>query len=434
VIYPGVYQGFVVVVGDSDNRSRVCVRVPEVHSVDADDACPVAEIIAPGSIGKMRGSFANYRTGDRVWVMFQKGNALYPVILGGWFTNGDEVPDGPIENQLQPEKAHLRQIQSDGKGNTIILSEAGDENHVRIKSGGAAITVTQIAGGGISVKAESGVVEVQGAQVNVVAGTASISSNNVTIDAIGHNLLGQDSGFAGLRSNDRTDVYADTDLNEGGNSRFVVVAGSKITDPSPASVKQTTNHNLRAQNINVGVAPSLTSPSSKAPLVPYPDPTVMTEGTPPATLLPTLTINLRSVGPINIQSSTFLNLYALAGATLQADGFVSVSAQGNVDVYAAGAATVESLGAVTVTAGGAVTATAAGPATITSATVAAITAPIITLTGIVTTIGAFSATSVVATGGSSGPVDLAQHEHDYIKPAPLYSGGSDSTFGGPHTP
>jgi len=86
--WPGIYPGSVV--ANNVGNGRIRVRVGAVYSDDvADDSLPAARACYPGA-GNFRGDDKLPNTGDQVWVMFEAGDASYPVWMGRYLSDEEE--------------------------------------------------------------------------------------------------------------------------------------------------------------------------------------------------------------------------------------------------------------------------------------------------------------------------------------------------------
>jgi hypothetical protein len=71
-MYGGLYRGVVSGGSDPQSRGRVQVTIPSLPAVSGIWALTS---LPPDSRG-------GYRSGQPVWVMFENGNASYPVVIG----------------------------------------------------------------------------------------------------------------------------------------------------------------------------------------------------------------------------------------------------------------------------------------------------------------------------------------------------------------
>jgi hypothetical protein len=71
-MYYGVYRGVVSNTADPNQGGRVQVLIPAIPSGSS----------AWASTSLPPESRASYRSGQRVWVMFEGGDVSYPVIMG----------------------------------------------------------------------------------------------------------------------------------------------------------------------------------------------------------------------------------------------------------------------------------------------------------------------------------------------------------------
>lgn len=84
-VWPGCYRGKVESIDDPDQLGRVRARVWAVHRDDSntpDAALPWAEVNESGGGGYDYGSFNPPPVGSGVWVMFEGGDANFPVVVG----------------------------------------------------------------------------------------------------------------------------------------------------------------------------------------------------------------------------------------------------------------------------------------------------------------------------------------------------------------
>ena len=143
-LWQGLWKGRVEDVLDPEKRGRMRVRVPAIHG-DHDvkgqfspvDNLPWAEICATDA-GDDYGDFhVPYRLGDWVWVMFEGGNADYPVWMGSWY--GEKEKDGHIVSEVpeecrydRPEAYPHRRIFKSRRGHKIELSDEKGELEIKI--------------------------------------------------------------------------------------------------------------------------------------------------------------------------------------------------------------------------------------------------------------------------------------------------------------
>jgi hypothetical protein len=178
----GPQRAVIAAVDDPEERARYRVRVFAVH----DDAIPVvnlpwAELLCHA--GRDWGNVPHYEVDDLVFVLFEGGDREHPVILGGWLTAPGGVSQLPSEQTGEYATDRRRWVWKDRDGDLIEVSEKAGEKHVRLKSGGAELKVTQVDGSftvvttGPATVVSQDVVTVQASgEVNVISGS------KVTID------------------------------------------------------------------------------------------------------------------------------------------------------------------------------------------------------------------------------------------------------------
>src|ERR1017187_4183175 len=87
--YPGIFRGTVEYVNDPLSQNRVKVRIPHIHKsnvVTPTAVLPWAPVMNPFGGGSGFGFSAVPPVGSTVFVMFEDGNAGFPVVVGGWST------------------------------------------------------------------------------------------------------------------------------------------------------------------------------------------------------------------------------------------------------------------------------------------------------------------------------------------------------------
>lgn len=181
MILPGCYRAYIASVSDDERRQRYRVRVPYLH----DGSAPVASLpwaeIGCAFAAKDAGDIPHYEVDEGVWVMFEGGDRLFPVIMGGWIGYGSGVNDLSPDQSEDYENGRRRWMRRDRAGNTIEMSEVEEELHVLLQSGQARIIISQH-GDTVGIEAD-GPVNVTGKQVKVVAENAVVQADSVAIEA-----------------------------------------------------------------------------------------------------------------------------------------------------------------------------------------------------------------------------------------------------------
>lgn len=246
----GLYRGIVAGTDDPEQRGRYRVRVIGVYAEDSPlDTLPWAEI-AVAFAAKDAVDLPHYEVDDRVWVMFEGGDPMYPCLMGGWASWYGDVPDLPPENVDDYNKNRRRWRRQDRKGNTIELSELPDERWVRLQAGNASVTVSQV-GDQIRVEAD-GPVDVKGSSVRVQSGNSSIESDNVSIVSRGK-TGGVPDGFIQIVSNDRVVLIGKNTLEIG-----QYIDGNLVPQQSATVEVQPANLQLGKSNPTDGKLPTST--------------------------------------------------------------------------------------------------------------------------------------------------------------------------------
>ena len=179
----GPQRAEIAAVNDPEERGRYRVRVFSVH----DDAIPVenlpwAELLCHG--GKDWGNIPHYEENDLVFVLFEGGDREHPVILGGWLTAPGGVSELPSEQTGDYPTDRRRWVWKDRTGNLVEISEKEGERHVRLKSGGVELKITQEDDSFVITATGPATITVEGA-ATIVAGTDVLvksSGGKVTID------------------------------------------------------------------------------------------------------------------------------------------------------------------------------------------------------------------------------------------------------------
>lgn len=354
---PGLLTGEVVKEsGDPEGRLRVKVRVHGIHDPGTPpDGLPWAEVAFSGASPMIGGSgdFKPYRVGDCVLLGFIAGEMDLPVVISNMTNSRSGVPAIPIGSSTDESAGLGRWTRKDMEGNEVELSENAGELWVRLKSGGASLTLSQ-RGDSILVRSQSGNVSVEGSTVNVSAGIATVSAANVTLDASGENESEIASGVAMVRSNSVVDIISATKSGVAGILDSVNIGGRAdrykgVPVPPPIGHEplQSAETNLRARTINIGVGPQT-------------NPDIDMDVTVP--LKPTLNINIRATNMVRIASLASVVLESPIHVAINSTGFLTIKSVADTSIECLGSCTVKS----------------AGPATLASVSSVVIQAPTVT--------------------------------------------------------
>lgn len=100
--YHGLYRGIVAVRKDPDRQGRIKVKVRHVYGDIAYDLLPWAYPMSGGAWKDESGQYQGGGVGwvptleSPVYVMFEGGNPLYPIWMGGWWGNSEAPFQMPV--------------------------------------------------------------------------------------------------------------------------------------------------------------------------------------------------------------------------------------------------------------------------------------------------------------------------------------------------
>ncbi len=180
------YLAEVVSVEDPDRLTRVQIRLFNCDGLDDQDG-PVWARVAVPFAGADRGAFFLPDVGDEVLVIFLNGDPRFPMVVGGLWNGQDQAPDS-----LPGDRVDRWTIT--GKAGTkisIVEEQQGQEKIVFHTPGGVTGTLTDEAGGKITLEAvgntvtmeTSGVTIRAAAKVTVQASQVEVSAGMVTVNA-----------------------------------------------------------------------------------------------------------------------------------------------------------------------------------------------------------------------------------------------------------
>lgn len=182
-VVPGCWRAEIADIDAEQERARYRVRIYHFHDETTPiDALPFAEL-GTSSVHKGGGDAPVFEIGDRVWVMFEGANREYPVILGGWISQSQGVPDLLPEQQEDYAKNRRRWIRM-WRNSLIELSGVPGEDRVRIKSGRAEIVVTRL-DNGVQITAKDGPVTIVANRATVKAQELQLEGGNTSVLANG---------------------------------------------------------------------------------------------------------------------------------------------------------------------------------------------------------------------------------------------------------
>jgi len=143
---------------------------------------PWAELIT--TVGKYMGDPPPYDVGDLVWVMFEKGDHLYPVIVGGWHSVSYGVPDLHPDQTVDYPRTRLTWVRSDQAGNAFEMSSEPGKVWARLSSGTVSLTACQ-SDSSLWLRAEGGLVGVDAELLYVHTTRAFITGKDIILDTYG---------------------------------------------------------------------------------------------------------------------------------------------------------------------------------------------------------------------------------------------------------
>ena len=94
---PGAAVGLVSSLNDPERTGRIQVTFPWMDDTEASFWCRIAATQG----GKSRGNFIRAEVGDEVLVMFERGDANQPWVVGALW-NGKDAPPGPTTARARP--------------------------------------------------------------------------------------------------------------------------------------------------------------------------------------------------------------------------------------------------------------------------------------------------------------------------------------------
>ena len=187
--YYSVYRAKVADNDDPQKRGRIKIAVPFLGVSPLEEwAIPISQYA-----GKSYGSFFPPEKGDYVWVMFENGNAAFPLYLGGWWAK-DEVPEGfsITRRGIRTKNCEMyfddkdKIIKIKTPAATLTLDDAAKK--VTVEIGGESVTLDSDAKQ-VTVKADTKV-SVEASSVLVKSGDIKLGSDgaskNVLLDQDKH--------------------------------------------------------------------------------------------------------------------------------------------------------------------------------------------------------------------------------------------------------
>jgi uncharacterized protein involved in type VI secretion and phage assembly len=162
--FHGIYPGRVENNIDPLNMSRIQVSVADVGGASISSwALPCLPVT-----GNNMGMFTVPPIGSAVWVQFARGDADYPVWLGGYYANGE----APALSRRVPPGISGITLQTLGS-NGLVISDAPGGGILIQTAGGAKVEVTDA---GITISTGQGAtLKLTGATVDINNGALAIT-------------------------------------------------------------------------------------------------------------------------------------------------------------------------------------------------------------------------------------------------------------------
>jgi uncharacterized protein involved in type VI secretion and phage assembly len=182
------YLAEVVDVNDTDNLTRVQVRLLSFDGVDGQDGPLWARVAVPFA-GDNRGAFMLPDVGDEVLVSFINGDWRFPVVVGGLWNGNAHAPE-----TLGGDGSRVDRWSIVGKAGTriLILEERDGEAKISLTTpNGVSLEMTDAGGGKVEFKVagntitfDSQGVSVQtGSKVKMQASQVEVTSGQVKVDS-----------------------------------------------------------------------------------------------------------------------------------------------------------------------------------------------------------------------------------------------------------
>lgn len=180
----GAHLGLVTSVNDPDGMGRVQVQLV---GPDADGTALQWARAAVPFAGANRGTFLIPDVGDEVLVLFVGGDPRWPVVVGGLWNGRTPLPEA-----LAGDRVDRWTITGRNGTRVAIVEEASGRETVSIETpGGVSATLTDTAGGSITLEAAgnsvtldpSGVTIDAGGKITLSAGQIELSAATITVNA-----------------------------------------------------------------------------------------------------------------------------------------------------------------------------------------------------------------------------------------------------------
>jgi len=163
--YASIYRAFVVNVIDPQQRGRVQIFIPRLHSGIAAAHLPWAERCLPDGGSPDAGDFIPLKgsskpdtlDGDGVWIVFEGNDPSLPVVLGTWPSRPNGISELP--NESKATRGHnRRRIIKTRHGHRLEFGDEVGQHEIKIATAsGHCIDLRESAGGtGIHIETAGG--------------------------------------------------------------------------------------------------------------------------------------------------------------------------------------------------------------------------------------------------------------------------------------
>jgi uncharacterized protein involved in type VI secretion and phage assembly len=180
----GFFPAVVIDNVDPDNSGRVKVRIPEAAATGQPDYETWARI-ATLMAGNNRGSWFIPDVNDEVLVVFERGTARQPYVIGGLWSQTSPPPEKMDTNnnkKLLRSRNGVKITLDDQSGQESFIVETPGGQKIMLKDGPGALEITD--SNGNSVKLETtGIIVNASAKVTINASQVEVNSGMVSVNA-----------------------------------------------------------------------------------------------------------------------------------------------------------------------------------------------------------------------------------------------------------
>jgi uncharacterized protein involved in type VI secretion and phage assembly len=180
----GFFPAVVIDNVDPDNSGRVKVRIPEAGAPGQPDYETWARI-ATLMAGNNRGSWFIPDVNDEVLVVFERGTARQPYVIGGLWSQTSPPPekmDANNNKKLLRSRNGVKITLDDQSGQESFIVETPGGQKIMLKDGPGALEITD--SNGNSVKLETtGIIVNASAKVTINASQVEVNAGMVSVNA-----------------------------------------------------------------------------------------------------------------------------------------------------------------------------------------------------------------------------------------------------------